>query len=111
MGPKFAVRENAVVKHSSNLETAETSMNTQAKRFIQAIEPLQGVWQGTSYGSWGELTEAWNTAMSGLNKALSDIKKRVGNAGALYNQYEAEQDADLKKVHGGANFDATQVRI
>jgi len=111
MGPKFAVRENAVVKHSSNLETSEQSMNAQAKRFIQAIEPLQGVWQGTSYGSWGQLTEAWNTAMSGLNKALTDIKGRVGNAGGLYNQYEAEQDADLKKAHGSSNWDGTAVRI
>lgn len=111
MGPKFAVRENSVVKHSSNLETSETAMNTQAGRFLQAIEPLQGVWQGTSYGSWGELTKAWSDAMKGLNKALADIKGRVGNAGALYNQYEQEQDADLKKAHGSANWDATTVRI
>lgn len=110
MGPKFAVRENAVVKHGSNLETSEQSLNTQAKRFIQAIEPLQGVWEGTSFGSWGQLTAAWNDAMRGLNKALAGIKGGVSNAGALYNQYEAEQDADLKKAHSAANWDQTKFR-
>lgn len=105
MGLSFAVRENAVNKHQSNLETSEAAMNDRAKAFITAIEPLQGVWQGTSFGSWSQLTDAWNGAMRELNKALSDIKGRVGNAGALYDQYHAEQAADLQKVYGAANFD------
>lgn len=110
-GPKFSVADNAVVKHGSNLDTSVTAMNTQAGRFLQAIEPLQGVWQGTSFGSWTELTNAWSEAMKGLNKALTDIKGRVSNAGSLYNQYEAEQDADLKKAQGGADWAGTVVRI
>lgn len=111
MGPKFSVADNAVVKHGSNLDTSIAALNTQAGRFLQAIEPLQGVWQGTSYGSWEALTKAWSDAMKGLNKALTDIKGRVSNAGNLYNQYEAEQDADLKKDYSSSNWDATQVRI
>lgn len=104
---KFSVANNAVNQHSSNLEKSEADLNGHARGFIQAIEPLQGSWQGTSFGSWTELTNAWNTAMSGLNKALADIKGRVHNAGALYDQYEQEQTANLGSAMRQAKFDQT----
>lgn len=111
MGPKFAVRDDSVTKHSSNLATSEASMNAQAKRFLAAIEPLQGVWQGTSFGSWEQLTTAWNEAMAGLNKSLADIKGRVGNAGSLYTQYEQDQTDQINSTMAGANFDGATVKI
>lgn len=108
MGPKFAVRDNSVNTHSSNLQQSEDAMNAKAKQFITAIEPLDGVWQGSSFGSWQELTNAWNEAMAGLNKALADIKGRVGNAGSLYDQYHQEQTEALQSTMGAANFDGTK---
>ena len=43
MGPKFAVREDSVVKHASNLETSEQSLNANAQSFITAIADLPSV--------------------------------------------------------------------
>ncbi|MDQ6657690.1 MAG: WXG100 family type VII secretion target [Actinomycetota bacterium] len=106
-GTKFSVANNAVNTHSTNLEKSEQDLNGHARGFIRAIEPLSGSWQGTSFGSWTQLTDAWNTAMAGLNKALADIKGRVHNAGALYDQYEQEQNAKLGTTFKAAKFDAT----
>lgn len=103
-GMSFAVRDNAVNTHGSNLDQSTTAMNERAKAFITAIEPLQGVWQGTAYGSWQALTEAWNGAMANLNSALGDIKGRVGNAGALYDQYHTEQAEALSAVQAKSDF-------
>lgn len=97
-GPKFSITDDAVTKHSSNLDTSEQDLNARASSFISAVAPLEGVWQGTSYGSWSELTTAWNSAMKDLNAALSSIKGGVGNAGQLYQQYEEEQTSNLAKV-------------
>lgn len=111
MGPKFAVREDSVNKHGSNLQTSESAMNDQARRFLQAIEPLPEVWEGTSFGSWEQLTTAWNDAMKGLNKSLADIKGRVGNAGGIYDQYHQEQAEAINATMGASDFGAAQVRI
>lgn len=108
MGPKFAVRDNSVNQHGSNLQTSEDQMNQRAKAFIEAIAPLESSWKGTSFGSWQELTNAWNEAMAGLNKALTDVKSRVGNAGSLYDQYHNEQTEALAKTMGGADFAAAK---
>src|ERR1700753_4250945 len=81
LSTKFSVENNAV--------------NGQAWSFLAAIESLPGVWKGSSYGSWDKLTQAWHEAMAQLNSALADVKGRVGNAGALYDTYEAQQTSDL----------------
>ena len=108
MGQKFAVVENSVNHLSSNLDSAVAMLKSQNAAFRQAIEPLEGEWQGTSFGSWDELTKAWDTAMADLNKALDSIRGRVGNAGALYDQYHSEQAAQLQTVASSANWDATK---
>ena len=110
MGPKFAVREDSVNKHASNLDTSVSSLNSQASSFTSAIEPLQGQWQGTAFGSWSELTSAWDQAMADLNKALAGIKSRVGNAGGLYDTYHSQQTEQLTSTLGSANWDGTKFR-
>ncbi len=110
MGPKFAVREDSVNKHASNLDTSVAGLNAQASAFTSSIEPLQGQWQGTAFGSWQQLTTAWNDAMADLNKALADIKGRVGNAGGLYDTYHQQQTEQLTSTLGSANWDGTKFR-
>lgn len=110
VGPKFAVREDSVNKHASNLDTSVSSLNSQASSFTSAIEPLQGQWQGTAFGSWSELTSAWDQAMADLNKALAGIKGRVGNAGGLYDTYHSQQTEQLTSTLGSANWDGTKFR-
>lgn len=108
MGPKFAVREDSVNRHASNLETAEASMNAQAGAFLSAIEPLPADWKGSSYSSWDQLTQAWNAAMKDLNSALVSIKSNVRNAGGLYDTYESQQTEALAGVNGVSNWDGTR---
>lgn len=108
VGQKFAVVENSVNRLSSNLDSAVTMLKAQAGAFTVAIEPLEGEWQGTSFGSWAELTTAWDGAMADLNTALDSIRTRVGIAGSLYDQYHAEQAAQLGAVLTTANWDATK---
>jgi WXG100 family type VII secretion target len=110
VGPKFAVRDDSVNRHSSNLDTSVSSLNAQASAFLSAIEPLQGQWQGTAFGSWEQLTAAWTSAMGDLNKALGDIKGRVGNAGGLYDTYHQQQAEQLASVAGSANWDGAKFR-
>jgi WXG100 family type VII secretion target len=107
---KFSVVNNAVNQHASNLDTSVAALNGQAKAFLAAIEQLPGVWKGTSYGSWDRLTQAWHQAMTDLNGALNDIKGRVGNAGTLYDRYEAEQTQQLDATMSSAAWDATKFR-
>lgn len=111
MGPKFAVRDDAVNQHASNLEQSESSMNAQAAAFLQAVEPLQQDWKGSSYASWEALTVAWSAAMGELNAALASIKGNVKNAGGLYDAYEAQLTESLTSANGSADWDATKFRF
>jgi WXG100 family type VII secretion target len=110
VGPKFAVREDSVNKHASNLETSVSGLNAQASAFMSAIEPLRGQWQGTAFGSWQQLTSAWDSAMAELNRALGDIRGRVGSAGGLYDTYHQQQTEQLVSTLGSANWDGTKFR-
>ncbi len=110
MGTKFSITGNAVNQHASNLDTSQASLNGQASKFLAAIEPLPGVWKGSAFQSWDQLTKKWTGAMGELNKALADIKSRVGAAGSLYDTYHAEQTGQLQSTMGGANWDATKFR-
>ena len=111
MGPKFVVRDNAVNMHASNLEHSESSMNAQAAAFLQAIEPLQQDWKGSSYTSWDALTAAWSAAMKDLNAALASIKGNVKSAGGLYDSYEAQLTQSLTSANGSADWDSTKFRF
>jgi WXG100 family type VII secretion target len=107
---KFSVANNAVNQHASNLDTSVAGLNGQAKAFLAAIEQLPGVWKGTSYSSWDRLTQVWHQAMTDLNSALTDIKGRVGNAGALYDRYQTEQTQQLDSTMASAAWDSTKFR-
>ncbi|GGL96250.1 WXG100 family type VII secretion target [Nakamurella endophytica] len=110
MGPKFAVRDDAVNRHATHLETAEASMNAQAAAFLAAVEPLPAEWRGSSYASWSRLTEAWNAAVADLNRALGAIRSCVRDAGGLYDRYESQQTAALAAVHGASDWDGARFR-
>ena len=111
MGPKFAVIDNAVNVHASNLEKSEADLNAQAGQFLQAIEPLPQDWKGTSYASWEQLTTAWTEAMKNLNAALASIKGNVKNAGGLYDSYEAQLSESLASANGSADWDGAKFRL
>jgi WXG100 family type VII secretion target len=108
---KFSITDNAVNQHASNLDTTVSALNSNAQAFLSAIEGLPGVWQGSAYQSWDALTSKWNEAMAGLNKAMTDIQGRVGNAGKLYDTYHSEQTDKLQSTTAQQQWDATQVRI
>lgn len=110
MSTKFAIRDDSVNKHASNLDTSVGSLNAQAASFQSAIEPLPQVWQGTAFGSWDELTKAWSAAMKDLNGALTSIRGRVGNAGQLYDRYHTQQAESIRSTLGTANWDGTKFR-
>ena len=52
MGTKFSITGDAVNLHASNLDTSVNALNSQARAFLSAIEPLPAVRKGTAYGSW-----------------------------------------------------------
>lgn len=110
MSTKFSVEDNAVNQHATNLDTAVSSLNGQAASFLSAIESLPGVWKGSSFQSWDQLTQAWHEAMAQLNSALDDVKSRVGSAGQLYDTFESEQTSQLSSTMGSASWDATKFR-
>jgi WXG100 family type VII secretion target len=110
VGTKFSVTDNSVNAHASNLDTSVSMLNSQAKSFIAAIEPLPSVWKGSAYQSWDALTAKWNAAMAELNAALTNIKGRVGDAGRLYDTYHGEQTSQLQSTEASANWDATKFR-
>jgi WXG100 family type VII secretion target len=110
VGPKFAIHDDSVNKHASNLDTSVASLNAQASAFTQAIQPLEGQWQGTAFGSWHDLTTAWHSSMKDLNSALTSIRSRVGNAGHLYDQFHAQQAQSLQSTMGSADWDGTKFR-
>jgi WXG100 family type VII secretion target len=107
---KFSVENNSVNQHASNLDTSIGSLNGQSAAFLSAIESLPGVWKGSAYGSWDRLTQAWHEAMRELNAALAEIQGRVGNAGQLYDRYEAEQTSTLDSTLSSSSWDATKFR-
>jgi WXG100 family type VII secretion target len=110
VGTKFEIVDDSVNQHSSNLDTSISALNSQARAFLSAIEPLPAVWKGSAFQSWDQLTQKWNAAMADLNKALTDIKGKVGNAGRLYDTYHGEQQAQLQSTMASANWDATKFR-
>ncbi|MGC9668866.1 WXG100 family type VII secretion target [Planosporangium sp. 12N6] len=110
MGTKFSITDNAVNQHASNLNTSVDALNSQAKAFLAAIEPLPAVWKGSAFQSWAQLTAKWNEAMADLNKALTDIKSRVGTSGQLYDTYHAEQTSQLQATTNQANWDGAKFR-
>lgn len=110
MSTKFEITDDSVNAHSSNLDTSISSLNSQARQFISAIEPLPQVWKGQAFQSWSQLTERWNQAMADLNKALTDIKGKVGQAGKLYDTYHAEQASQLQSTMASANWDAAKFK-
>jgi WXG100 family type VII secretion target len=107
---KFSITDNAVNQHASNLDTSVSALNSQASAFLAAIEPLPAVWRGSAFQSWSQLTARWNEAMAGLNKALADIKGRVGSAGQLYDTYHTEQTSQLQSTMNSQNWDGTKFR-
>lgn len=111
MGAKYSITGDAVNTHATNLDTSVSSLNTQASAFLSAISQLPGVWKGSAYGSWDQLTRAWHEAMTELNGSLTDIRSRVGDAGALYDKYQVEQQSHLTQVNASANWDATKSRV
>jgi len=78
VGPRFAVHEDAVNVHASNLEVSESAMNAQAAGFLRAVEPLPQDWKGSSFSSWELLTAAWTAAMKDLNGALASSRAMCG---------------------------------
>jgi WXG100 family type VII secretion target len=110
MGTKFSITGDAVNLHASNLDTSVTALNNQARAFLAAIEPLPSVWKGTAYGSWDQLTRAWDEAMLDLNSALAEIKGRVGDSGGLYDRYHAEQTSNLSQTTSSADWDSSKFR-
>jgi len=107
---KFSITGGAVNKHAGNLDTSVAGMNASLTSFINALESLPGVWQGTAYRSFDALQKRWQDASKQLNGALGDVRRRVGDAGKLYDQYHAEQASTIGRANSSANWDGTKFR-
>ena len=110
MSTKFSITDDSVNRHASNLDTSVSSLNAQAAAFETAIGPLRDQWQGTAFGSWDDLTKAWDDSMKDLNGALNSIRGRVGNAGQLYDSFHEQQTEAIQAAAGAANWDGTKFR-
>ena len=109
MGTKFSISGDAVNRHAGNLDTSVAGLNADLRQFISALAGLPGVWQGMAFRSFDQLQQRWQEASRELNGALEGIRGRVGNAGALYDQYHAEQRAAIDRA-AAADWDATRFR-
>jgi ESAT-6 family protein len=107
---KFSITGGAVNKHAGNLDSSVAGMNASLTQFINALEGLPGVWQGTAYKSFDGLQKRWQGASKELNAALGSIRQRVGDAGKLYDTYHAEQAATISRANSSANWDGTKFR-
>lgn len=107
---KFSITGGAVNKHASNLDTSVAGMNASLTQFINALQGLPGVWQGTAYKSFDALQKRWQDASRDLNNALTSIRSRVGDAGKLYDKHHSEQAATISRANSSANWDATKFR-
>jgi WXG100 family type VII secretion target len=107
---KFSITGGAVNKHASNLDSSVAGMNASLQQFINALEGLPGVWQGTAFKSFEALQQRWQGASKELNAALGDIRRRVGDAARIYDRQHAEQAATITRANSGANWDGTKFR-
>jgi WXG100 family type VII secretion target len=110
MGTKFSITGDAVNKHGSNLDGSVHNMNANLRQFIAALEGLPGVWRGSAFQSFDQLSKRWELASRDLNSALNNIRGRVGNAGQLYDTYHAEQVSNLNRTTAAANWDGAKFR-
>lgn len=110
MGTKFSVANNAVTAHATNLDSTIAALNSQASRFLSAVEGLPSVWKGTSYDSWDRLSTNWHQAMNDLNSALEQIRTGVGQAGNLYTSGEVDQAGALDSANQSFEWDAAKFR-
>jgi WXG100 family type VII secretion target len=108
MGTKFSIIGDAVNRHAGNLDGSVADLNAGLQQFINALAGLPGVWRGAAFQSFAQLQQRWEQASRDLNLALGDIRGRVGEAGALYDQYHADQQATIGRAAGAAAWDAAR---
>ena len=110
MGAKYSITDNAVGQHATNLDTSIASLNANLTQFINAVSSLPGAWKGSAYTSFEQLKTQWENSSRDLNKALSDIRQRVGGSAQVYDTEHSQQTADLNKINTSANWDAAKFR-
>lgn len=110
MGTNYAITNDAVNRHASNLDGSVAAMNADLGQFIAALSALPGVWRGASFQSFDQVQTRWQEATRGLNAALTSIRGRVGDAGRIYDAGQAEQAATFGSLAAGADWDAATFR-
>jgi WXG100 family type VII secretion target len=108
MGTKFSIMGDAVNRHAGNLDGSVADLNANLQQFINALAGLPGVWRGAAFQSFDQLQQRWEQASRDLNLALGEIRGRVGEAGTLYDQYHADQQATIGRAAGAAAWDAAR---
>ena len=108
MGTRFSITGDAVNRHAVNLDTTVADLNANLQQFINALAGLPGVWHGAAFLSFDQLRQRWEQASRDLNGALGTIRGRVGNAGALYDRYHAEQQAAISRTAASADWDTAR---
>jgi WXG100 family type VII secretion target len=110
MGTKFSITGDAVNRHATNLDSSVAGLNADLSQFVHAVSALPGVWRGAAFSSFDQLQQRWQQASRELNAALDGIRGRVGSSGATYDQYHAEQQANLNRTASSAGFESARFR-
>lgn len=105
----LSVDHGAVTNHVQSLEQHHQTLKEQSQRFLDVIEPLKGVWKGTSVGPWEEMTANWHESMSNVNAALDELTGRVDTAGQTYRSGEEEQTSMLQNRLAGMDMPTGQL--
>ncbi|WP_168582779.1 WXG100 family type VII secretion target [Gephyromycinifex aptenodytis] len=110
MGTRYAISDNAINRHSSNLDASVAAMNANLNQFLSSLSALPGVWKGASFQSFDQVQTRWQVAARDLNQSLESIRGRVGTSGQIYDSGQAQQAADINSLNAGANWDAAKFR-
>lgn len=107
---KYSITNDSVARHATNLDQAVQSMNQNLNQFISSLQSLPGVWKGSSFTSFDGVQQRWQQASRELNRALSEIRGRVGNSAQIYESGHQQQTADINQINASANWDASAFR-
>lgn len=105
----LSVDHSAVSSHVQSLQHHHQTLQEQSQRFLDVIEPLKGVWKGTSVVPWDDMTANWHESMTNVNTALDQLTGRVDSAGQIYRTGEEEQTSTLQNRLAGMDMPTGQL--
>lgn len=91
----MSVEHGALGAHVNALRENHQKLMEQSSRFLEAIEPLRGVWKGSSFGSWDTMTQNWKECMDQVNSALNEL---LGRADVVHKEYQSGEEEQAQTL-------------